>query len=63
MVYERKVTMKWTTLLYLSWVYILSFQFWYALGELGDPYKILGVNDRATTAEIRKAYKRLARET
>lgn len=55
--------MKWTTLLYLGWVYFLMFQFWYALGQLGDPYKILGVHERATQAEIRKAYKRLAKET
>lgn len=30
--------------------------------KLGDPYKILGVDRRATTQEIRRAYKQLAKE-
>lgn len=33
-----------------------------ATANLGDPYKILGVNRHATTPEIRRAYKQLAKE-
>lgn len=32
------------------------------LGELGNPYKILGVHRRATPQEIRQVYKQLAKE-
>ncbi|CAG9585841.1 unnamed protein product [Danaus chrysippus] len=30
--------------------------------KIGDPYKILGINQRATLPEIRKAYRQLAKE-
>lgn len=30
--------------------------------RLGDPYKILGVDRKASTQEIRRAYKQLAKE-
>ncbi|XP_055385041.1 dnaJ homolog subfamily C member 16 isoform X2 [Condylostylus longicornis] len=32
------------------------------LADIGDPYKILGVSRQATTQEIRRAYKQLAKE-
>lgn len=34
----------------------------YALGPLDDPYKILGVKKSSTVQELRKAYKKLAKE-
>ena len=34
----------------------------YALANIGDPYKILGIQQKATLPEIRKAYKQLAKE-
>lgn len=40
------------------WVFILNT----VLADLGNPYKILGVNRKATLQEIRKAYKQLAKE-
>lgn len=30
--------------------------------DLGDPYKILGLDSKATLPEIRRAYKKLAKE-
>lgn len=34
----------------------------YVCAELGDPYKILGIGEKATLQEIRRAYKQLAKE-
>lgn len=44
--------------LVLFWVFILNS----VLADLGNPYKILGVNRKATLQEIRRAYKQLAKE-
>lgn len=33
-----------------------------ALGPLDDPYKILGVKKSSTVQELRRAYKKLAKE-
>lgn len=44
--------------LLLFWVFILNA----VLADLGNPYKILGVNRKATLQEIRRAYKQLAKE-
>lgn len=32
------------------------------LANLSDPYKILGIQNKATLQEIRRAYKQLAKE-
>lgn len=34
----------------------------WAAADIGDPYRILGIGKKATLPEIRKAYKRLAKE-
>ncbi|CAH0554830.1 unnamed protein product [Brassicogethes aeneus] len=54
--------MKWLSQLWLIQSCLLVFLILDVLGELGNPYQILGVHRRATSQEIRKAYKQLAKE-
>lgn len=54
--------MRWMPQLWLCQSYLLIYLLWGVLGELGNPYKILGVNTKASQQEIRKAYKQLAKE-
>lgn len=53
--------MKWVTRLLLSWVYLTVFLLG-LVSALDNPYKILGVDKHATSQEIRRAYKKLAKE-
>ncbi|KAJ8928464.1 hypothetical protein NQ314_018969 [Rhamnusium bicolor] len=54
--------MRWVPQLWLCQGCVLICLLWGVLGELGNPYKILGVHRRATQQDIRKAYKQLAKE-
>lgn len=54
--------MKWQSKLWQCCGYILVCLLGTALAELGNPYEILGVHRKASQAEIKKAYRQLAKE-
>lgn len=43
-------------------IFILCLSSLVALQNIDDPYKILGINRRASLQDIRRAYKQLAKE-
>lgn len=48
--------------IFVLWFYVLHECVVSADTILGDPYAILGVDRRATTQDIRRAYKKLVKE-
>lgn len=49
-------------ILVLLWIYSTCYDGIFADVQLGDPYRILGVERKATSQEIRQAYKKLAKK-
>lgn len=49
-------------ILVLLWIYTICFNGVFADAQLGDPYRILGIERKASTQEIRQAYKKLAKK-
>lgn len=49
-------------ILVLLWIYSTCYDGIFADVQLGDPYRILGVERKASSQEIRQAYKKLAKK-
>lgn len=54
--------MKWGPHIWICRSCLIVLALWGVSGELGNPYKILGVRNTASQSEIRKAYKQLVKE-
>lgn len=49
-------------ILILLWIYSTCYSGVFADIQLGDPYRILGVERKASAQEIRQAYKKLVKK-